>query len=281
MQTYSKRMMARLIAASLLLGSLIFLAHSPSMAVVPVCASPGLLNGLWQKSIDNNTVEIQPGCVEIGGIIYYQQTPAQITLSGNLRTGETEQPSTYYYLYTIMSNSGTLFYGFSSVQPTMNQFGTTGIDFESADPNTPLYHPLEGLSWRYIGQVYNDASSNIVPFDKVKPGYWESSWTPLQPFGIPIPGVLAQFLNHGLAKIPNTMHMLCSQASDGSNPAIPPSFYWDKNCYIGFHPRNHPHDLQDGGVLSKTLMPVAYGAKGIYYDTAWRTSGYYKLILTQ
>ncbi|MHB8068783.1 MAG: hypothetical protein ACYDIC_12900 [Desulfobaccales bacterium] len=269
MQKYSKGMMVRLIVGSLFLVSLICLAPSTSMAVVvPAYSTPGLLSGLWQKSINSSTIEIQPGDIEIGGIIYYQGTPAQITLSGNLRAGETVQANTYYYLYAVMTNSGTLSYEFSSVQPTMNQFGTTGIDFESADPNTPLYHPIEGLSWRYIGQVYTDASSNILPFDKVKPGYWESSWTP-------IPGVQTHILGHGLAKFPKTVHMVCSQSANGSNPAIPPSLYWvGSGDFVGFQ--------QYGGVLTQTSIPIYFGTYGIYWgvDNGWHTSGYYKLILT-
>ena len=226
-----------------------------------ICTQPGL-NTLWSKSVDADTIEVQSGDVEINGIVHNVATAKEVTLSGNLRTTESETASTYYYLYAIKSDARVPTYKFSTSKPTLNRFGQT-VDFDETVGENPLYHPIEGTTWRYIGQVYNDASSNILSFSKCKPGYWESTWNA-------IPAGTYNVIPHGLSTIPITCDYMCSSSSIGSDPQISSELFYYGNYYGVSVNRKLPS--------TTSSINTYFSAEGIWYDGGvWQTTGYYKL----
>lgn len=255
---------ARLFTTSLVTGTITVKRLVKSHLI---SSAPGLLCGMWQKYVDANTIQIQPGEIEIAGVNCYVTKQTNLTLSGNLRSGETEGSSKYYYLYAVKDNNRNVSFKFSSIAPTMDRFGNSVASFNDCDMKQDWYHPGEGNTWRYIGQIYNDASSNILPFDKCKPGYWESSWTS-------IPGTVTQTLPHAFGKIPfNTIDLFASTAVTGTNPHKIPSYFVSTSSQgIGAM-------ITYNTALSTTTLTVNFGAGGIFNNGSWQTTGYYKLII--
>lgn len=232
-----------------------------------VSQNPDLLRGLWQKSVDANTIEVQPGRVDIFGTICSLTKAKQVTLSGNLRSGESEASSTYYYLYAIKEAGRTCSFKFSSVAPTMDVFGNVVSSFEDCDMSQAWYHPNE-VGWRYVGQVYNDSSGNILGFDKCKPGYWESQWRAFDAssgsdndlFSIP-------FLGHTM-----DAKLLASKDSPSTGNYTFEPYYFDGTIYRGARTRIEGSSTVD--------VVIVGGGKNFFDGTSWQTTGYYKLILT-
>jgi microcystin-dependent protein len=181
--------------------------------------------GMWLKSTGGNNCTVKPGSVAINNVIYSLSTEQSLTLSGYLRGGEAESPSKIYYLYAIGASGSVPTFQFSATKPTWNKYGTT-VSFEEECNRSELYHPAEGLTWRYIGEVYNNSSSNIVAFDKMYPGYWESNWS-LNPFwhiqlGTSLTNynwtfdyskVLGSQINHGLGIVPIYSNIVWSRTN--------------------------------------------------------------------
>ena len=229
-----------------------------------VCQTPGLIQGMWQKSIDNDTIEINPGSLEIAGVICNQTSKKQITLSGNLRNGETELANTYYYLYAIQGLGRTLSYKFSSIAPLMDRFSNIISSFDDCDSNQSWHHPNEGIAWRYIGQVYNNASSNIVPFDKCYPGYWESSW-------LTLPGNTNFFnLNHsfGKNKYKNINILAKNNVSEQIVRNVPKVFSDVNDVFYGYLILNNT-----------TITSNIKFYERVFTDGTWKTAGIYKVIM--
>jgi len=232
-----------------------------------VCQTPGLLQGMWQKSIDANTVEIQPGSIEIKGIVHNQGSKKQITLSGNLRTGETEAANTYYYLYAVSSIGRTISYKFSSIAPTMDRFGNLVSSFEECDPNQSWHHRNEGITWRWIGQVYNNSFSDILGFDKCSTKYWEGKWT-----SINWTSNSRNTISHGYGKIPINREIAYSETGTGA-------------------PINTNHSYHEGFGINLTnptpftnsVFYIGTGVTNYWANSAgvWVTTGYYKAIIKE
>lgn len=232
-------------------------------------SSPNLLCGLWQKYVDANTIQIQPGEIEIAGVNCYLNRALNLTLSGNLRTGETESASTYHYLYAIKDTTGRgLTFKFSKTAPTLDRYGNTVASFTDCYFKVSWYHPIEGRTWRYIGQVYNDSSSNIFTFAKCYPGYWESNWTS-------IPGLGTQTLNHGFGKIPvtATVDVIFSTSSSGDSNLCKGLEYWSTNS------ENFGTRLMNA--MSTNTIIANFGEQGAFYMSGWQTSGYYKIVIRE
>lgn len=225
--------------------------------------SVDLLVGMWFKSVDNDTVQIQPGAIEIGGTVYTQTSVANITLSGNLRAGESEGSSKYYYLYAIAGSPLT--YKFSESAPGKDRFNNNVTFDRLVDFATGLFHSTEGLTWRYIGQVYNNGSSNILAFDKCKPGYWESSWTAISGAG----GFVEY--SHALGVLPSKHIYLAKLNLADTSYVFPRPFYFDASVGYGI--------AYDTYYLTTTSMYIFLATNGYFYNSAWRNTGYYKLIV--
>lgn len=231
-----------------------------------ISSDPGKLSGMWQKSIDGNTIEIQPGCLEIASVICHQTTALQITLSGNLRTGETETADTIYYLYAVKGANNSLTYKFSSTAPLLDRYGNTIGSFENCDPTQDWYHPTEGNTWRYIGQVYNLPSGDILGFSKCSVSRWEGAWTA-------IPSSRSSNLiglSHGFGKASFDYTFRFKKAL--ADTQIYNTYTYSDNISVGACPL--------GAVNNKGLSAL-FGVSGVFYDnTAWVNTGYYKLIIT-
>lgn len=226
-----------------------------------ISSNPNLLT-TWIKSTDSNTIQVQPGEIEINGVICQVSSPVTITLSGNLKSGLTEAASTYYYLYAIKGTGRGVSYVFDTQQPLMDRYGNLLSSFDDCDMTKAWFHPTLGLNYRYIGQVYNDASLNIIQFSKMKPGYWESPWNSFS-------GAFS--VAHALGKIPKNINTLFSSSSTGSPTFKARTYYYATNTY-GSCP---------GDSISNTSVPFLVGAGGgIFNGSTWSTSGYYKCVLT-
>lgn len=232
-----------------------------------ISSSPNLLTGLWSKYVDVNTIQVNPGEIEIAGVNCYLSKATNITFSSNLRSGETESATTYYYLYAIKEGGRNLSFKFSSVAPLMDRYGNTVSSFDDCDFKTSWYHPNEGLTWRYVGIVYNNASSNLVSFDKCYPGYWESVWTSF--------AQTDTLLNVkcGRIKTLNDLILIGSASSSGTNKAPIPSRIIDGSSVYGI--------TQNGASTTNIAVPVTFGSTGVFNDGSWKTSGYYKVIVKE
>jgi hypothetical protein len=104
--------------------------------------------------------------VEVDGVLMEKATDLVIDLaSGTDRQDAAEAASTWYYLY-IYNNAGVLTGKISSRVPIMDPAsGKVG------------YHDGGGTggstTWRCIGAVFNDGSSNIQPFDRNADGWFQ------------------------------------------------------------------------------------------------------------
>ena len=143
------------------------------------------------KYVDANTVEVQPGEVEINGAVCKLSKPKQITLSGNLEAGITEVSGTRFYLYAIRGATGqTPSFVFSTVPPLMDRYGNAVASFVNCDLRKAWFHPNLGPMYRCVGYIDNDTASNISPFaDRTLDAMSGGSGDILQ--GVPIGTVLA------------------------------------------------------------------------------------------
>lgn len=117
--------------------------------------------------VDANTVQMQPGEIEINGAIMKVTKATNVTLSGNLKSGLTEAASTRYYMYAVRPANGTTpTYVFDTQAPLMDRYGNLAASFDTIDIARAWFHPTLGFMYRYIGYVDNDASSNIKSFNK-------------------------------------------------------------------------------------------------------------------
>lgn len=239
-----------------------------------ISSSPNLIT-TWIKSIDNDTIQIQPGEIEISGAICNISIPTSITLSGNLMTGLTETTSTYYYLYAIRGSGRDLTYVFDTVAPTMDRYGNIVSSFQDCDFSKGWFHPTYGINYRFIGQVYNNASSNILAFDKMKPGYWESGWTSLPTTESWVS------LSHAFGKPPTgkDIKLIGSSTTSSSGARTITSIYYTyttvNNGFGVFL------DCNPNAISTSNLLYVWFGGAGIFLSTSWQTTGYYKLIISE
>ena len=224
--------------------------------------NPGLLKGMWQKSIDADTIEVQPGQIEIGATVCHQTKPVQVSLSGSLRTGEIEQNDTLYFLYAVRGSGRSLSYKFSSTAPLMDRYGNQVASFEDCDVDQDWYHPIEGHTWRYIGQVNNLASGDIAAFDKCKPGYFESPWvyaTAMHTVTIPI-AVMSKKYKETILGSSDLIKIHTVPAQDKLN----------NGEARGYH--IYERKLNEIDVSFQTYM--------FNNGVSWRTTGYVKVTLT-
>lgn len=235
-----------------------------------ISTNPNLLT-VSTKYIDANTVQVQPGEVEINGAICQVTQPISVTLSGNLEAGLTEAANTYYYMYAVRGTGRSCSFMFSTTAPLMDRYGNTIASFDLVDQRKAAFHPTKGLNYRFIGQVYNDASSNILTFDKMYPGYWEGSWTA-------IPGTNDQLLKHGSGKIPIPSFvklLVNSSASSTGAKTAAPYFTSGGNGYgVMF-------DNSLTVTTTNIALAIYFGLAGIFQSSSWQTTGYYKLIIKE
>lgn len=228
---------------------------------------PNLFSGLMLEYVNADTITVHSGNLEINATNYILTSNTQITLSGNLRSGETETANTFYYLYAIGGVETYPTFKFSATAPTINRNGISVSSFANIDPTEAWFHPTEGFTWRYIGQVYNNSSSDIITFYKSSPWYWESAWTALGSLGG------TQSIPHSFGKIPSKIDLLCSTTSDGALVYVPPRLY-NNVVYDG-----SSTGIEIRGNISNISIPLTIGTANIFYTTSWRTTGYIKVII--
>lgn len=195
--------------------------------------------GMWLKSSGTNNCSVKAGSVVINNVIYSLSTEASLTLSGYLRDGESELANTLYYLYAVGGAGTVPTFKFSSVQPTKNKYGST-VSFSEECEKSELYHPIEGLTWRYIGEVYNNSSSNIVAFDKMYPGYWESQWVSNpylyikdeNPGNWYIQTISTKTFNFGMGVLPTKWKGLYSATNSGITTAFDINWVCGMRTYV-------------------------------------------------
>jgi len=228
---------------------------------------------VWSKYIDANTVQVQPGEIEINGAIMKVTKAKNVTLSGNLRAGLTEAANTIYYMYAVRPESGNApTFMFDTQAPLMDRYGNLVASFDDCTAARAWFHPTLGTGVRWIGQVRNDASSNILPYDKCMPGLWESA-----PAVIPAAGDFN--VAHGFGRTKFNPRIVASEAISGALYECTGLYYYETESY---------------GVLLSTIAVSGYAPKlanslsmrvspYMYRNVAgtWVKSGYYKLILTE
>ncbi|MEW5774499.1 MAG: hypothetical protein AB1916_13340 [Thermodesulfobacteriota bacterium] len=243
----------------------LFVGLPRSSSACGPCGSPDFMAGLWQKWVDGNTIQVYPGSLSVSGAMLSLMSAANCTLSGNLRTGESEAANRYYYLYVVNVNCSPIF-KFSELAPARDVWGNVSGIEDGAGVGVGLYHPVEN-GWRYIGQVYNDASGSIMPFAKCYPGYWESEWTFFNTTG----GV---YISHALGALPKKSMMLFKSSLGDSSFVMTPYGSPGLSPTFGSSPR------QWGGQASNTQIGWQFMDYVFDWGGTWRTSGYYKLILS-
>ena len=188
----------------------------------------------------------------------------QVSLSGNLRTGETELNDTLYFLYAVRGFGMSLSYKFSDQPPLMDRYGNQVASFDDCDVDQDWYHPIEGHTWRYIGQIFNDSESNIVPFDKCKSGYWESNMRPI-----------SINYNTELHAFGKALYNKSFKFSAIENPTTYLQHVTYFNAASGYGSQIYNS--------SGTNLVIWGGPSGIFYDSLipiWYTTGFMKFILT-
>lgn len=223
---------------------------------------PDMLRGMSLAYNNNSSVTINPGCIEIDGSIYYLSSSTTASLVDDMRSGESESASTYYYLYAIAGSSLT--FGFSATAPTEDRFGNSVSGIDDTDTSQGWYHPTEGSDWRWIGQVYNKSNSNISHFTKCTPSVWIGWWVSI--------GTSTTSLSHGMSALPKNLSAFFSSNSNGSSPVHRLDWCWSGSDQYGCR-------LGHNGVITSTSIPVLMGNNGIFHNGSWRTSGYIQLVL--
>lgn len=106
------------------------------------------------EPINTTSVRIAPGLgdvvkIDCDGTVLSQNTNLVFDITSDIH-GPAEAADTAYFLY-VYDNAGSIAVKISSVAPHDTQ------------DTKPGYHPTE-TTWRCVGEVMNDASSNIAPF---------------------------------------------------------------------------------------------------------------------
>lgn len=132
-------------------------------------------SGMWLSSNGGNNCTVHAGSIVINNVIYSLSTDQSLTISGYLRDGEVVNSAAILYLYAVGVSGSVPTFKFSGYQPTKNKYGNT-VSYTNELGISELYHPLEGLTWRFLGTVKHlgGTTPNIVAFTKHYPGYWES-----------------------------------------------------------------------------------------------------------
>ena len=241
-----------------------------------ITTNPNLCT-LWSKSVDNDTIEVQPGEVEINGAILRNSKPKQVTLSGNLEAGIAEAANTVFYLYAVrtIGNAQPSFM-FSTVAPLMDRYGNMVASFEDYDADKAWFHPTLGPNYRWVGQVLNKSDSNILAFDKCKPGLWESPWNAMPTYGV------WGNIGHGFGRKPVNLDVMFKRYSgDTSFTGFMGVYYNGTTSYGAFLGNNSSTGApaRTDRSVSVYLMP-----NGAFIDNNtpynWVTSGgFYKLTI--
>lgn len=238
--------------------------------------------GMWLKSTGGNNCTVKAGSVVINNVVFNLTTDGAITLTGNMRDGELELASTVYYLYAVGVSGTVPTFKFSTSQPTKNKYGTT-VSFAEECGRSELYHPTEGLTWRYIGEVYNNSSSNILAFDKMYPGYWESGWI-TNPYTYYTYGAYHYLnlstatLNHGLAVLPNKTNFLYAKTNSSPTTIYP----WQ--AMVAFESYYDTTTVYDcwGDIchtINSQTITIVTSRKGGYTTSSYAQNPYYSTLL--
>lgn len=225
------------------------------------------------KYVDANTVQVQPGEVEINGAVMRVSRPTDVTLSGNLRSGLTEAANTVYYMYAVRGPQGSVpTLMFDTQPPLMDRYGNIAASFEDCNSEKAWMHPMLGNMYRWVGQVLNDASSNILAFTKCAPGLWEGAWAPTPASGA------AYAVPHAFGKSSFKPRVAMKSALSDAADNECPTYFSVSDVSYGAHIGSYG----TVGAPAKTTsaMSLLFATNMFFRDGAWRTSGYYKLILT-
>lgn len=146
-------------------------------------AQPNLLSGLGLKYFNSSTVEVQPGEIEIDGALCYLNAKTQVPFESNIRIGESFSVEVVYFMYAIKGTDNSLSFKFSKSEPLLDRYGNVISSFANADFSLAWHHPIEGKTWRYIGQVYIRNSFNVATQDNaVGDSYLDSRYLPAKAF---------------------------------------------------------------------------------------------------
>lgn len=222
-----------------------------------ITSNPGLLNGMRLKSIDGDTVEVGAGEIEINGSICTNKKPISVTLSGNLRASETESADTYYYLYAVKGTGQSITFSFSAVKPMIDRYGNA-VEFEGDD----LYHPEEGRTWRYVGQVWNNSNGDILQFEKCYPGYWEGTYEAFTANSL-------MTFSHGLGRLALRPRLLFKTSIEDDSTYIMSDFFSTTESR-GVFWRDE---------VTETAISAFFGDEPFGTAAGFQTTGYCKLIV--
>lgn len=136
-----------------------------------------LIQGMAVSCADGDNVVIAAGEININGVAFKNPVPFSADMSAIIRTGEATPVDKAMYVYAV-NNNGVMISRMSEMAPTMDAYGTVHPTFNEMDLNTPMYHPVEGLNWRYLGFLYVKPDGKIMPCLRSTPKIWES--TPIQ-----------------------------------------------------------------------------------------------------
>lgn len=226
------------------------------------------LNTLWHKYVDANTVEVQPGEIEINGAIMKVSKAKQVTLSANLKSGLTEAASTLYYMYAVRTPGKTdVTYMFDTQAPLMDRYGNIMASMDVCDTSKAWMHPTLGPNYRWCGQILNDVNSNVLVHDKARPGYFEGPWfsfstnADIWPYNLGI----------AVGATPKNSVLLGSTSATGSNPLVVPAWSANGNSHYGVC------FISLTSALAKIALGITNG--GVFNaGSGWVQSGYLKII---
>lgn len=140
-----------------------------------MCSNPGMLNGMWQRTLNATEIEVQPGEIEIGGTICSLRAPRTVSLNTDLRDGESIVADTYYWLYAVKNGTDVQF-ELSSEPPSVDRYGNVNTDIRTQYPECSWHPAYKVSTHRYIGQVLTtDDVGSVLSFSYCSPARWESA----------------------------------------------------------------------------------------------------------
>lgn len=226
------------------------------------------MEGMFQQTVGSQMVRVHPGVIDIGGELFTLPVSKDLMFRMNIREGEAESPGSYYYLYAVHNTTThAMEFKFSLHPPLMDRYGNIADKFEDCKFVVAWCHPIEGLKWRYIGQVFLKMNMTLVPFDKCLPGYWESPWMDIN-YGFTYQPLWIEH-SHG-KQITDNFDLMCWYDKDATSKPLP--------C-----PRSFDQTRRDQGFVLFGSEPrrisINWCNYGVYYYNGnWRSDGKFKLV---
>lgn len=126
-------------------------------------------NSIVCKYIDGDNIQVQPGELEVNGIVCNVPKPVDVNVTSTLRSGITKIANSNYYLYAIKNTDRSCSYVIDNKPPLMDRYKNEVATFAQCNTGKAWYHPELGMSHRFIKHFTTDENAHVVMFDDYNP----------------------------------------------------------------------------------------------------------------